>query len=237
MNLKNYFKNNKILVGALSIYLAVFLVNQNVFFEAFDTAWIYIQEMLQVLPPVLIFTGLLEVWVPRDTIMSTFGSESGIKGKLASFSLGTVSAGPIYAGFPISQSLLRKGASVANITVLLSTWAVAKIPILLVEIQFLGIAFALARWSLTIPAIIAIGYLTGKIVNREEIISEIGEIEEMIQKIMNQLPGHNCGACGYANCKECADAIASGEAELDKCEPGGEEVEQNIQKLMKNKDQ
>ncbi len=142
--------------------------------------------------------------------------------------MGTVSAGPIYAGFPISQSLFRKGASVANMTVLLSTWAVAKVPILLVEIKFLGVDFMLARWALTLPAIIAIGYLTGKIVDREEILSEIGEIEEMVQEIMDCLPGHNCGSCGYDNCKECAEAIAEGEAEAGACVPGGEEVEEEI---------
>ncbi|KXB05214.1 hypothetical protein AKJ49_01250 [candidate division MSBL1 archaeon SCGC-AAA382A03] len=233
MNLKNYFKNNRMLGAALAIYLIVLLVDPNTFMETLNTAWVYIEEMLQVLPPVLIFTGMLEVWVPRETIMDTFGSRSGLTGKLASFFLGTVSAGPIYAGFPITQSLLRKGASVANITVLLSTWAVAKIPILLVEIQFLGLSFALVRWSLTIPAILAIGYLTGKIVSREEIISEIGDIEEMIQKILDRLPGHNCGACGYDNCKECAEAITDGEAEPDVCKPGQEETEQKIKKLMK----
>ncbi len=232
MRLKDYLKENRILAIALIIYLAVLIVDRNIFLQSLNTAWIYIEEMLQVLPPVLIFTGMLEVWIPRGTIMNTFGSKSGISGKLASFSLGTISAGPIYAGFPVTQTLLRKGASVANMTVLLSTWAVAKIPILLVEIQFLGVSFALARWSLTIPAILAIGYLTGKIVDREEIISEIGEIEEIVQKMLDRLPGHNCGACGYENCKECAEGIAEGEAEPDVCKPGGREVEREIKKLM-----
>ncbi len=236
MSLKDRLKDNRILLVALVIYLIVFLVNQDMFLETLNTAWIYIREMLQVFPPVLILTGMLEVWVPRETIMSTFGSKSGIKGKFASFSLGTVSAGPIYAGFPITQSLLRKGASVANITVLLSTWAVAKIPILLVEIQFLGLSFALARWSLTIPAILAIGYLTGKIVDREDIISEIGETGEMVQEILGELPGHNCGSCGYDNCKECAEAIADGKAEADVCKPGGDNVQNSISQILQKND-
>lgn len=237
MDVKQYLKDNKILVVTLIIYLIVLIVDQNVFMETLDTAWIYIKEMLQVLPAVLIFTGLLEVWVPREKIMKTFGSDSGLLGKLASFGLGTVSAGPIYAGFPIAQSLLKKGASVANVTILLSTWAVAKIPILLVELQFLGWAFAVARWSLTLPAILAIGYLTGKLVDKEEILSEIGEEETIVKEIWEILPGHNCGSCGYDNCKECAKAIADGEAEPDACDPCGEESGEKIAELMEETDE
>lgn len=219
-------------MAAIVAYIIVLLFDGNIFRQALDTSWIYIREMMEVLPPILIFTGLLEVWVPREKILNTFGSESGIKGKLASFGLGTVSAGPIYAGFPVTQSLLRKGASVSNITIILSTWAVTKLPILLLEIQFLGVSFMLARWTLTLPAIIAIGYLMGKLVSREEIISSIGKISEKVQKIMDILPGHNCGACGYDSCPNYAEAIAKGKADLDKCKPGGEKVKEKIMRSV-----
>lgn len=232
MSLKNYIKDQKILMFALIAYLIIFLFNTNMFMEAINTSWIYIREMLEVFPAVLILTGLLEVWVPRETILETFGSESGIKGKIVSFFLGSASAGPIYAGFPITQSLLRKGASVTNITIILSAWAVTKIPILLVEIQFLGLSFMLTRWALTLPAILAIGYLTGKFVDKEEILSNIGEFDEKVQEIVDVLPGHNCGSCGYENCPNYAESIAKGDARLDECEPGGEEVEEEIRKLI-----
>lgn len=45
--------------------------------------------------------------------------------------------------------------------------------------------------------------------------------DEREEKIRECLPGANCGACGYTGCDGYAAAIASGEAEPDKCAPGG----------------
>jgi len=36
------------------------------------------------------------------------------------------------------------------------------------------------------------------------------------------LPQSQCGQCGYAGCRPYADAVASGEAEINLCAPGGE---------------
>lgn len=45
--------------------------------------------------------------------------------------------------------------------------------------------------------------------------------DEKEAKIRECLPGANCGACGYTGCDGYAAAIAGGEAEPDKCAPGG----------------
>lgn len=45
--------------------------------------------------------------------------------------------------------------------------------------------------------------------------------DEREEKIRECLPGANCGACGYSGCDGYAAAVASGEAEPDKCAPGG----------------
>lgn len=47
-------------------------------------------------------------------------------------------------------------------------------------------------------------------------------VDETQQKVRECLPGANCGACGYSGCDGYAEAIANGEAEPDKCAPGGE---------------
>lgn len=46
-------------------------------------------------------------------------------------------------------------------------------------------------------------------------------VDERVEKISEALPGANCGSCGYSGCDGYAAAIASGEAEPDKCAPGG----------------
>ncbi len=46
-------------------------------------------------------------------------------------------------------------------------------------------------------------------------------VDEKQEKIRECLPGANCGACGYSGCDGYAAAIANGEAEPNKCAPGG----------------
>jgi electron transport complex protein RnfB len=45
----------------------------------------------------------------------------------------------------------------------------------------------------------------------------------LVEKIDAILPQTQCGQCGYPGCKPYATAIASGEADINKCPPGGEE--------------
>lgn len=50
------------------------------------------------------------------------------------------------------------------------------------------------------------------------------EGDPIVDKIDALLPQTQCGQCGYPGCKPYAEAIASGEAEINKCAPGGEVV-------------
>ncbi len=48
------------------------------------------------------------------------------------------------------------------------------------------------------------------------------EGDPIVDKVDALLPQTQCGQCGYPGCKPYAEAIASGEAEINKCAPGGE---------------
>lgn len=49
------------------------------------------------------------------------------------------------------------------------------------------------------------------------------ENDPMVDKIDAILPQTQCGQCGYPGCKPYAKAIASGEADINQCPPGGEQ--------------
>ncbi|MGD8591345.1 MAG: electron transport complex subunit RsxB [Gammaproteobacteria bacterium] len=49
------------------------------------------------------------------------------------------------------------------------------------------------------------------------------EGDPVVEKIDAILPQTQCGQCGYPGCKPYAKAIASGEAEINQCPPGGEQ--------------
>ena len=126
----------------------------------------YLLEMLSILPPILILIGLFEVWVPKRVIEKAMGQASGIKGILVSFLVGTATMGPLYVAFPIVVSLLKKGASLLNASIFLCVWASIKIPMILFEIKFLGLDFAVLRLTLTIPSIIVISLILNMILNK-----------------------------------------------------------------------
>ena len=117
----------------------------------------YLGEMVLILPPVFILMGLMEVWVPKNKIQNWLGKESGIKGIVISVVLGTLPTGPLYVAFPMTASLLRKGASISNMIIFLGSWAALKIPQLLVETKFLGTSFMILRFALTFMALLLIG--------------------------------------------------------------------------------
>lgn len=48
------------------------------------------------------------------------------------------------------------------------------------------------------------------------------EGDPVVDKIDNLLPQAQCAKCGYAGCRQYAQAIVKGEAEINLCPPGGE---------------
>ena len=57
-------------------------------------------------------------------------------------------------------------------------------------------------------------------------------VDEKQEKIREVLPGANCGACGYSGCDGYAAAVAAGEAEPNKCAPGGETAAKALAELL-----
>lgn len=112
-----------------------------------------------ILPAVLLLISLFDAWVPRDLIERSLGRSSGFRGFALAVFLGSAAAGPLYAAFPVGQSLRNKGARTANLVIFLGSWATIKVPMLLMEGAFLGLRFAVIRLCLTLPGIIVCGLL------------------------------------------------------------------------------
>jgi len=58
------------------------------------------------------------------------------------------------------------------------------------------------------------------------------EGDPLVEKIDAILPQTQCGQCGYPGCKPYAAAIASGEADINCCPPGGEEGIRKLADLL-----
>lgn len=57
-------------------------------------------------------------------------------------------------------------------------------------------------------------------------------VDEREEAVRAELPGNNCGGCGYAGCDGLAAAIAKGEAEVSACPVGGDAVTAAIAAIM-----
>src|SRR5574340_1848483 len=54
----------------------------------------------------------------------------------------------------------------------------------------------------------------------------------LVDRIDAILPQTQCGQCGYPGCRPYAEAIASGEADINRCPPGGEEGIRKLADLL-----
>ena len=58
------------------------------------------------------------------------------------------------------------------------------------------------------------------------------EVDERVTLVREELPGNNCGGCGYPGCDGLAAAIVAGNAKVDQCPVGGAAVGAKIAAIM-----
>jgi uncharacterized membrane protein YraQ (UPF0718 family) len=166
-------KENLFVVIVALVYIVMFIAKPAMGIESVKSSGYYIKEMLMIMPVIFILTALLDLWVPKEKIIQYLGKDAKAKGVILSFVVGSVSAGPVYAAFPMCVMLHKKGASIRNIVIILSSWAVIKIPMLLNEAKFLGPKFMAIRWVLTVIAIIIFSWITAKIIKDKDLPGEV----------------------------------------------------------------
>lgn len=58
------------------------------------------------------------------------------------------------------------------------------------------------------------------------------EEDEKYKKVRGELPGINCGACGFRGCDDYAKALANGETSAGRCIPGAETVAEKLAHIL-----
>lgn len=58
------------------------------------------------------------------------------------------------------------------------------------------------------------------------------EGDPLVEQIDNLLPQTQCGQCGYPGCRPYATAIANGDAEINRCPPGGQATIHHLAELL-----
>lgn len=145
------------------------IINKDMGIDALNTTMYSFKEMILIIPPIFVLLGLLDVWVPRETMVKYMGEGSGLKGIILAIFLGSAAAGPLYGAFPIATVFMKKGAKFFNVLLFLGAWSTTKIPMFLFELSSLGPKFAITRLAASLFGIFLIAYIVNKLLREEEI--------------------------------------------------------------------
>jgi uncharacterized membrane protein YraQ (UPF0718 family) len=133
--------------------------------KVFATSREFFLEMALILPAVMVLVGLFSVFIPKELVGKYLSKEAGLKGVFAAMVMGSLPTGPLYVAFPIASALLKKGARISNVTVFLTAWSCIKLPQELIELEFLGVNFMVARLVLTAIFATLMGFLLEQIIS------------------------------------------------------------------------
>lgn len=195
MNILVKIKVNFFLFLVFIAYLTLFIFYPRVGTASLSNSVYYIKEMISIMPVIFVLTALLDTWVPKDKIIKYLGKESKAKGAILSLVLGSISAGPIYAAFPLCVMLHKKGASIRNLVIILSAWAVIKVPMLLNEMKFLGLKFMVIRWVLTVISILVFSWIASKIIKDDDLPKSTDTCEAALDAQPIQINQTACIGC------------------------------------------
>ncbi len=176
--MKKIMKKYRLFFAVTAAMAIITLVNADFGKESLSVSMFSLTEMLSIIPPIFILLGLLDVWVPRETMVKYMGETSGLKGIIIAFVLGSAAAGPLYGAFPAAAVFLRKGAGFRNVFIFIGAWSTTKIPMFLFEYNALGSLFAVTRLLVDIPGIIIIAILLSRLLSQRD-----------KEKILENLPG------------------------------------------------
>lgn len=175
MVLKKYLFPFIAMLGIAVLYF----VNNELGKKAVEITTGSLLEMAMIIPPIFILLGLLDVWVPKETMIKYLGEHSGILGVVISFVLGSAAAGPLYGAFPIAAVLMKKGANFSNILIFIGAWSTTKIPMFMFEIESLGARFALTRLVVDIVGIVIIAKIINGLMTKKQLEKIYSNIEDV----------------------------------------------------------
>jgi uncharacterized membrane protein YraQ (UPF0718 family) len=137
-------KKNKLLSLVIAAYVLVLALSPSRGLEALRISGLTFLGVALIILAVFILIGLFQVWTKEEAVVRHLGHESGAKGLVLGALLGTALNGPLFSIFPLIKGLLNKGAKVGVIAVIFATYAI-KIPMIPLEIAFLGLKFTLVH--------------------------------------------------------------------------------------------
>jgi len=128
------------------------------------------ESLLQVAPQIfagLLVAGLVQVLVPKEAVSRWLGDGSGMRGLFIAEIAGALTPGGPYGSFALVYALGKVGADIGVLISYLTAWSTLSLMRLIVwEIPFLGVRFAMLRLVICLPMGIIAGLFARRLAKK-----------------------------------------------------------------------
>jgi uncharacterized membrane protein YraQ (UPF0718 family) len=162
MMILRWFASQWLVTVTLLLYLWAGWLTPERALYALQAGFTLMLSVVLLIVAVMGLVGLVQVWISHDAVARLLGKEGGPKALLIAALCGTLLIGPPYVIFPLLMAVRRHGARWAVITIVLAAYAV-KLPMIPLEVGFLGWPFSLGRSILTLMFAIPTGLLVERL--------------------------------------------------------------------------
>lgn len=139
----------KILYLVASILLSLsFIKDRKKTKMALQKAWKAFENILPQFFSILIIIGIMLSIITPETISKLIGEKSGWTGMLVAGAIGAITLVPGFIAFPLAAALLKSGAGIMQIAVLISALMMVGIVTIPVEIKYFGRKATMLRNSM-----------------------------------------------------------------------------------------
>lgn len=118
--------------------------------------------------PILLFVFfllfLVELFIDRKWILRHLGRAAGMRGWALTIACGVLSAGPLFAWYPLLAELRAKGMSSALLAAFLYSRAL-KLPLLPLMAHYFGLAYTILFAASILAASVLTGWLIGMLID------------------------------------------------------------------------
>ena len=177
----NFLIRHKMTFIFLSIAILIYFISPSNGVNVFRLAEENLISMLMVIPPIFILIALMDVWIKKEIFIKHMGEDSGFKGIMWAFILGTIGAGPTYGAFPVAALLIKKGARIAYAIFFLGIWSAVKLPLVIFESTAMGIKFTTIHLVIMVLTYLLGSFAIEKLLSKEskdELIENAKKITE-----------------------------------------------------------
>ena len=135
--------------------------------HALLSAWGFILQAGPQICGGLLVAGLVQVLMPKEAVSRWLGNESGMKGLYIAEVAGALTPGGPFGSFALVYTLGKVGADIGVLVTYLTAWVTLGVTRLIVwEIPFLGVHFAILRYAISLPMGIIAGLLARRLAKR-----------------------------------------------------------------------